>query len=67
MNGANEDAVTAFNANTGLSTFFDAPSPNHIGAAWTGNTAWYTQWTCNSSYANFGTGNSGNCTSLPTT
>ena len=50
-----------------LSTFFDVPSPNRIGAAWTGNNTWYTGWTCNSSYANFGTGNSGNCTSLPTT
>jgi len=67
INGANEDGVTAFNANTGLSTFFDVPSPNRIGAAWTGNNTWYTGWTCNSGYANFGTGNSGNCTSLPTT
>lgn len=66
VNGANEDAVTAFDAST-LSSFFDVPSPNRIGAAWTGNNAWYTQWTCNSSYANFGTGNSGDCTSLPIT
>jgi len=66
VNGANEDAVAAFDAST-LSTFFDVPSPNRIGAAWTGNNAWYTQWTCNSSYANFGTGNSGDCTSLPMT
>jgi hypothetical protein len=67
VNGANEDAVVAFDANANLSTFFDVPSPNRIGAAWTGNNAWYTGWTCNSSYANFGTGNSGNCTSLPIT
>jgi len=66
VDGANEDAVVAFDAST-LSSFFDVPSPNRIGAAWTGNNAWYTGWTCNSSYANFGTGNSGNCTSLPTT
>jgi hypothetical protein len=26
---------------------------------------WWQQWTCNSSYADFGTGNTGNCTSLP--
>jgi hypothetical protein len=64
VNGTNEDAVAAFDAST-LSTFFDVPSPNHIGAAWTGNTAWYTQWTCNSSYANLGTGNTGNCTAIP--
>ena len=66
VNGSNEDAITAFDAST-LSTFFDVPSPNRVGAAWTGNNTWYTGWTCNSSYANFGTGNSGNCTSLPTT
>jgi hypothetical protein len=66
VNGANEDAVVAFDAST-LSSYFDVPSPNRIGAAWTGNNAWYTQWTCNSSYANFGTGNTGACTSLPTT
>jgi len=66
VNGTNEDAVVAFDAST-LSTFFNVPSPNRIGAAWTGNNAWYTGWTCNSSYADFGTGNSGNCTSLPTT
>jgi hypothetical protein len=66
VNGANEDAVPAFDAST-LSAFFDVPSPNRIGAAWTGNNAWYNGWTCNSAYANFGTGNSGDCTSLPIT
>ena len=65
VNGANEDAVPAFNA-TSLSAFYDLPSPNRIGAAWTGNTTWYTGWTCNSGYANFGT-SSTDCTSLPTT
>jgi hypothetical protein len=65
VNGANEDAVAAFDAST-LSTFFDVPSPNRIGAAWTGNNSWYNGWTCNSSYANFGT-NTGDCTSLPIT
>ena len=66
VNGTNEDAVAAFDAST-LSSFFDTPTPNRIGAAWTGNNGWYTGWTCNSSYANFGTGNSGACSSLPTT
>jgi hypothetical protein len=66
VNGANEDAVVAFDAST-LSSFFDVPSPNRIGAAWAGNNPWYTKWTCNSSYANFGTGNTGDCTSLPIT
>jgi hypothetical protein len=65
VNGPNEDGVTPFNATT-LNAFFDLPSPNRIGAAWTGNTSWYTGWTCNSGYANFGT-TSTNCTSLPTT
>jgi hypothetical protein len=64
LNGANEDAVSAFNAAT-LSSFFEAPTPNRIGAAWAGNNAWYTGWTCNSSTANLGGGSS--CTSLPTT
>ncbi len=64
INGANEDAVVAFNPTT-LSSFFELPSPNRIGAAWSGNTAWYTGWTCNSSTANLSGGSS--CTSLPTT
>jgi hypothetical protein len=64
VNGTNEDAVPAFDA-TSLSTFFSLPSPNRIGAAWSGNTAWYTGWTCNSGTANLGGGSS--CSSLPTT
>ncbi|MEY4721557.1 MAG: hypothetical protein RIQ46_1282, partial [Pseudomonadota bacterium] len=64
VNGTNEDAVPAFDATT-LSTFFTLPSPNRIGAAWSGNTAWYTGWTCNSGTANLGGGSS--CSSLPTT
>jgi hypothetical protein len=64
VNGANENAIVPFDAST-LSAFFDVPSPNHAGAAWTGNTTWYTTWTCNSSYASLGGGSA--CTSLPTT
>lgn len=64
LNATNEDAVSAFNA-TALSSFFTLPSPNRVGAAWTGNTTWYTGWTCNSSTANLGGGSS--CISLPTT
>ena len=64
VNGANEDAVVATDP-SGLSSFFAAsPSPYRIGAAWTGNTAWYAGWTCNSGYAQLGGGS--NCTSLPT-
>ncbi len=64
FNGTNEDAVAAFDVST-LGSFFTSASPNRIGAAWTGNAAWYTGWTCNSSTANFGA-SSGACTSLPT-
>lgn len=66
VNGATENGVVAFNANA-VSSFFDLPSPNRIGVAWDGNTSWYTRWTCNSSIVNFGTANSGACTSLPVT
>jgi hypothetical protein len=65
VNGANENGIVAFDAST-LSSFFTVPSPNRIGAAWSGNTSWYTGWTCNSSTANFGT-SSTSCSSLPTT
>ena len=65
FNGANENAVAAFNA-TALSSFFQLPSPNRIGAAWTENNQWYVGWTCNSSTANFGSTSSA-CASLPTT
>lgn len=63
LNGANEDAVPAFAASS-LAAFFDVPSPNRIGAAWSGNNSWYSGWTCNSSTANFGSSSS-LCTSLP--
>ena len=62
--GTNENAVVAFDAST-LSSFFTVANPNRIGAAWTGNNAWYTGWTCNGSTANLGGATS--CTSLPTT
>jgi hypothetical protein len=64
FNGASEDAVTAFDVST-LASFFQLPSPNRVGAAWTGNNSWYTGWTCNSATANFGAGSTA-CTSLPT-
>ncbi len=64
VNGSGEDGVATFDVTT-LSPFFtNAPSPYHIGAAWTGYT-WYNGWTCNSGYAPLGGGSS--CTSLPTT
>lgn len=63
INGSNENAVTAFNANT-LGAFFDTKT--YIGAVQNASDTWYAGWTCNSGTANFGTGNSGLCTSLPT-
>ncbi|OJW59417.1 MAG: hypothetical protein BGO57_10970 [Sphingomonadales bacterium 63-6] len=66
VNGSNEDGVTAIDAAAyTTSSFFEVPSPNKIGAAWSGNTSWYTGWTCNSSTAALG--GASNCTSLPTT
>lgn len=64
MNGANETAVPAFDAST-LGAFFDKTS--YIGAVKDATDTWYKSWTCNSSTADFGTGNTGLCTSLPTT
>lgn len=64
VNGANEDGFATTDP-TGLSIFFMAdPTPYHIGVAWSGNTTWYTGWTCNASYAPLG--GSSECTTLPT-
>ncbi len=63
INGASEAAVPAFNAST-LSSFFDATT--YIGAVRDAMDTWYQGWTCNSGTANFGTGNSGDCSSVPT-
>jgi hypothetical protein len=75
INGATETAVPAFNPATlnGVvfnaitltpAGFFDATT--YVGAVQNAADTWYTQWTCNSPTASFGTGNSGMCTSLPT-
>jgi hypothetical protein len=63
INGANETAVTAFDANT-ISSFFDKTT--YIGAVKDANDKWYEGWTCNSATASFGTSKTGLCTSLPT-
>jgi len=63
INGANETAVTAFNAST-LNAFFDATT--YVGAVRDANDTWYAGWTCNSATAALGTSTSGLCTSLPT-
>jgi len=76
INGATEAAVTPFNAATlnGFTFngqvvtptgFFDTTT--YIGAVRDATDTWYRTWTCNSTTADFGTGNTGLCTSLPTT
>lgn len=79
INGTAETAVAAydvsvFNAVQGSALF---PNPGstanlfvktgYIGAFSGTTDTWAQGWTCNSSIANFGTGNSGLCTSIPTT
>lgn len=69
INGANESGVPAFDpkllVENDAAEFFD--STTWIGAVRDANDTWYTRWTCNTAAANFGSDNSGNCTSLPTT
>lgn len=75
VNGATETAVTPFDMSTlngqtfnsielTRAGFFDKTT--YIGAVKDANDTWYQGWTCNSGTASFGTGNSGLCTSLPT-
>ena len=60
INGANEDAVTAFAAR-GINAFFE--NAGHIGAAQAGDTR-FEGWTCDSVKVTFGN-DTGLCTSLP--
>ncbi|WP_370187679.1 hypothetical protein [Qipengyuania sp.] len=60
VNGTNENAVTVFDP-TVFSSFFTLPT--NIGAVYPGNETWVQGWTCNSSFANFGSVS--DCTSLP--
>lgn len=64
INGANENGVTATDAKT-ISSYFDTTA--YIGAVRNSSDNWFAGWTCNSGAANFGSGNSGSCTTLPTT
>jgi hypothetical protein len=64
INGTGEGTIPAIDPKT-LSSFFDTTT--WIGAVRNASDTWYAGWTCNSAVANFGTGNSGSCTSLPTT
>lgn len=61
INGANENAVVAFNPTT-LSSFFQAVG--YIGAVRDAADNWYQGWTCDSAAVTFGS-NTGACTSLP--
>ena len=64
INGSNEMGVMPFSISA-LGSFFSAVT--YIGAVRDSTDTWYAGWTCNSAAANFGAGNSGACTSLPTT
>ena len=63
INGATEAAIPVFDATT-LDPFFDRTT--YVGAVRDATDNWYRSWTCNSATADFGTGNTGLCTSLPT-
>ncbi len=60
INGANEDALVAFDP-TALSTFFD--DADFVGAAQAGDTR-FEGWTCDSAAITFGN-NTGSCLTLP--
>ncbi|SFF87564.1 hypothetical protein SAMN05518801_102374 [Novosphingobium sp. CF614] len=64
VNGTNESGFTAADPKS-VSSFFDTTT--WIGAVRNSSDTWYAGWTCNSSTADFGSGNSGDCTSLPIT
>jgi hypothetical protein len=61
VNGANESAFAAIDPKT-VDARFDTTS--YVGAVRDANDTWYAGWTCNSSYANFGS-TSTSCTTLP--
>ena len=63
INGASETAVPVFDPTT-LNPFFTATT--FVGAVQNATDTNFRSWTCNSVTADFGTGNSGLCTSLPT-
>ncbi|MBR0551958.1 hypothetical protein [Stakelama marina] len=61
IDGSNEQAVTAYDP-TQLGSFFD--KTDYVGAVKDANDTWYQGWTCYSSTADFGGGES-ECTALP--
>jgi hypothetical protein len=60
VNGANETAIAPFAAAT-LNAFF--VNTTYVGAVRDANDIWYRGWTCDSSYANFGSNQ--NCNVVP--
>jgi hypothetical protein len=69
VNGTAETAATPYNATLLNTSFvvapypagnFTQPSPNYVGAVRDANDIWYRGWTCDSGYANFGSGQSCN-------
>ncbi len=71
INGTNETAVAPFNAatlngplNGTQATFFETTT--YVGAVSGATDTRFTQWTCNTAAAAFGTNNSGACTTIPT-
>jgi len=64
INGSNELGLVSFDVAT-LGSFFTATT--FVGAVKDSADTWWSGWTCNSTAANFGTTNTGSCTSLPTT
>ncbi len=70
INGPAETAVPAFDASPLTASSANGPffeRQTYIGAVRDANDTWYRQWTCNSTTLDLGTGNTGLCTSLPTT
>ena len=63
VNGPVEAAIIAFDAST-LDPFFERTT--YVGAVRDATDNWYRNWTCNSTIADFGVGNTGLCTALPT-
>ena len=63
INGPNENARPAVDPKT-FDAFFD--TTNYVGAVQNAANDWTRGWTCNSGTASFGTGNTGECLSLPT-
>lgn len=62
VNGANETGVAAVDPKT-FAAFFDTTT--WIGAVRNTTDTWYASWTCNSDVFDFGSGNTGACTTLP--